>query len=431
MRPVAAPWSLLLLAALAAARLAAGAAPASGSGVLARLHSGPAGAEAGAGESDAELGAEREKEHHAFVDRYPVTRFDWAQVPESDDSATTLKLPLLLDRFDWIVSEKSIVRQRGDDVDPTTVYCNDSLQSVRTLLVGMDQSKFLHADKKRRVLVINGGVTWMSESVVRIPENPYWWPPWQVPQGDSQQARRAAESYRKQRNLPSSRKRLQHEYERMAHWFQVVFIENKDMDFKNMRTMPVGLSEPRLLHGSSTRASKAMVATELDTKDPGVLVPSAPKHEIRECGNGWGEAQVWRDQFRNWTTSEAALNAGVVTLDVRAQQWWDYLARYRFLLAPPSCEVQSPAIVEALLMLTVPIVRRGPYAALEDLERYGFPVLVVHDLGEIEGDMLEKKWQQLSPRLEKFRSKCLNSEAYWRLITGVFDDQDECWPALD
>jgi len=116
---------------------------------------------------------------------------------------------------------------------------------------------------------------------------------------------------------------------------------------------------------------------------------------------------------------------------VRPQQWWEKVAGYRFLLAPASCDVQSPAVVEALLVLTVPIVRRGPYAAYEDLVRYGFPIVVVRELREVQGDMLEDKWRELSPRLEVFRSKCLTSEAYWRLITGVFHDHDECWPSLD
>mmetsp|Transcript_106782 Transcript_106782/g.278819 ORF Transcript_106782/g.278819 Transcript_106782/m.278819 type:complete len:432 (-) Transcript_106782:96-1391(-) len=431
MRPFAAPppYGGLLLVAAAAV----GSAPVSGA--VARLRSGPAGSDG----SDLRLS----QEIRAFGRRYPVTRFDWdrweqaAQVVDLDGAIR--KLPVFLDRFDWIASEKSIVHQKGGDVDPTVVYCNDSLGSVRALLVNLEQhgGKYLRAEKKRRVLVISGGYTWMSENIARIPDNPYWWPPPAVPlRSDINQVYRAVESYHQQRELPSSRKRLELEYQRLATWFQVVFVENKDVDFPNVRTLPAGFSETRLRQGNAARAREAVdtieVANEPVYKARKVLyLGRAISDVVHECGSGWGEPQLWRDQLANWTQTDAALEAGVVTVKVRPQLWWDKLAAYRFLLAPPSCEVQSPAIVEALLVLTVPIVRRGPYAAYTDLVQYGFPIVVVHELDDIKVDMLEEKWKKLSPRLLNFRSKCLTTDAYWRLITGVFDEQDECWPALD
>ena len=39
--------------------------------------------------------------------------------------------------------------------------------------------------------------------------------------------------------------------------------------------------------------------------------------------------------------------------------------------------VQTPKTVEALLVLTVPIVERGPWPAHDDLIELGFPIVVV------------------------------------------------------
>ncbi|CAK0900185.1 unnamed protein product [Prorocentrum cordatum] len=105
MRPFAAPppYGGLLLVAAAAV----GSAPVSGA--VARLRSGPAGSDG----SDLRLS----QEIRAFGRRYPVTRFDWdrweqaAQVVDLDGAIR--KLPVFLDRFDWIASEKSIVHQKG------------------------------------------------------------------------------------------------------------------------------------------------------------------------------------------------------------------------------------------------------------------------------------------------------------------------------
>jgi hypothetical protein len=436
MRPVA--TSLPLGGLLLAVAASSGSAAALG-GALARLRFRPAGGDERFNDESRELDLERSIDEKwrtkVFFDRYPITRFDrdfhWEQAKDVDIDRASLKLPLFLDRFDWIASDKHIVHQKGENADPTLVYCNDSIGSVRFLLGSMDRSKYSRADKKRRVLVIGGGAAWMSESIVRIPDNPYWWPPSAVPRDDWPQVYSAVESYHQQRELPSSKTRLGKEYERLTRWFQVIFVENKDVDFPNVRTLPAGFNEARLSHGNAARASRVIDAAVPATKEPNVLFVPERWNEVSECGGGWGEPQLWREQLTNWTKTEAALTAGVVTVDVKPQQWWEKVAGYRFLLAPASCDVQSPAIVEALLVLTVPIVRRGPYAAYEDLVRYGFPIVVVHELREIQGDMLENKWQELSPRLEAFRSKCLTSEAYWRLITGVFNDHDECWPSLD
>merc|ERR1712217_115674 len=94
------------------------------------------------------------------------------------------------------------------------------------------------------------------------------------------------------------------------------------------------------------------------------------------------------------------------------------LSKYRLLLNPWGDEIQTPKMVEALLVLTIPIQQRGPSPIYDDLLSYGFPLVVVDEWYEITGDKLDAWWRVLSPRLESFRSNCLSTSAYWSLITG-------------
>mmetsp|Transcript_103712 Transcript_103712/g.334351 ORF Transcript_103712/g.334351 Transcript_103712/m.334351 type:complete len:161 (-) Transcript_103712:73-555(-) len=132
-------------------------------------------------------------------------------------------------------------------------------------------------------------------------------------------------------------------------------------------------------------------------------------------------AKVSRRQLELWLGTPAAQEAGVEVRDVARESWFLELAKYRFLLSPLGDGIQSTKTVEALLVLTVPIVQRGIYATHDDLVRLGFPIVVVDEWSEVSPGSLKGWWQALAPRLEGFRRRCLSTEGYWRLITGEID----------
>lgn len=120
-------------------------------------------------------------------------------------------------------------------------------------------------------------------------------------------------------------------------------------------------------------------------------------------------------------TSQAQ-EAGVHVRHFKWDAYWRELCRYRFMISPLGDEIQSPKTVEALLVLTVPIVHRGPSPIAQDLRRMGFPLVIVNEWDEITRFKTDVWWYELSPRLASFRDNCLTADSYWQLIVGNIID---------
>jgi len=100
----------------------------------------------------------------------------------------------------------------------------------------------------------------------------------------------------------------------------------------------------------------------------------------------------------------------------KPRDYFTALQEHRFLLAPTGNSIFSPKQVEALLMLTIPIVqRRAPSeksntttsAWDEAVKCYGWPMVIVDRWDEITQEALERWWKELSPRLQAARSNFL------------------------
>ena len=87
----------------------------------------------------------------------------------------------------------------------------------------------------------------------------------------------------------------------------------------------------------------------------------------------------------------------VTRTQVNLTEWWGTLARFRFMLSPTGNGIQSPKTMEALAVQTIPIVQDTP--AYRDLQRMGYPIVVVEKWDEITPEKLEVWWGQLSPIL--------------------------------
>merc|ERR1712176_1152026 len=98
------------------------------------------------------------------------------------------------------------------------------------------------------------------------------------------------------------------------------------------------------------------------------------------------------------------------------------LASYRFVLAPLGTGLQSQKQLEALLVLTVPIVQRSSFPVFDDLVFLGFPMVVIDNWVEVTPSSLSEWWRELSPRLVHFRYHCLTTEGYWWIVSG----QEKC-----
>lgn len=101
--------------------------------------------------------------------------------------------------------------------------------------------------------------------------------------------------------------------------------------------------------------------------------------------------------------------------------YWEELSRYRFLLAPTGDGIWTPKVTEALLVLTIPIVQRGPFPLFDDYVKLGFPIVVVEEWEEVNPEALARWWTKLSPRLRSFRDHCMTPDTYWRFAVGEIE----------
>lgn len=202
--------------------------------------------------------------------------------------------------------------------------------------------------------------------------------------------------------------------ERFRQHFREVAYEAKDVDLAWVATMPSGLVEHYLRRGVRQAAAAAIAHASL-----------RPAAKPRQALAAWGK-HFPKPHFRprvlaaEWAQSAAAREAGVEVRFIDTMAWWGELAAYRFLIAPEGRAVTSAALVEALLVLVVPVVARTA-PAFDDLTRRGFPLAVVDRWAEVSPAAFSEWWRTLAPRLPSFRRHCLNSDAYWRMLVGEMD----------
>merc|ERR1712032_430844 len=98
---------------------------------------------------------------------------------------------------------------------------------------------------------------------------------------------------------------------------------------------------------------------------------------------------------RHWAVSAEARSAGVEVRSIAQGTWYAELARYRFLISPMGLGIQSTKIIEALLVLTIPIVLRTGTPTFDDLARSGVPLVVLDDWGGVSAQSLAGWWLSL------------------------------------
>jgi len=342
-------------------------------------------------------------EYQAFVDFYPIHRTCLAPlclVHYGRQKAQAL--PALIDRFDWVVGHQGLGhdghaiprRRRGED--PATVFASPN--KVRKVL---DLAKqFFNATRSDRVLVLSGAPELTASEALGC--------------GSAASTCAACEATVAELKV----------------YFRAIFFESKDLEIDGVLAYPGGLTEMYLRRGAMEAAAAAIAAADIGTasKPRSVLASWGAFwpyiEQIDENGSlAWDavklEAARSRKSARAWSATSTALQVGVEVRSIPARSWWGELARYRFLVTPLGTSIYSPKTVEALMVLTVPIVRRGPFPVYDEMVRYGFPIVVVDEWSEITGDRLDQWWRELSRRVVTFRRHCLTTEAYWQLLTGT------------
>eukprot|EP00747_Dinoflagellata_sp_TGD_P067790 gnl/TRDRNA2_/TRDRNA2_155444_c0_seq2.p1 gnl/TRDRNA2_/TRDRNA2_155444_c0~~gnl/TRDRNA2_/TRDRNA2_155444_c0_seq2.p1 ORF type:complete len:198 (+),score=11.53 gnl/TRDRNA2_/TRDRNA2_155444_c0_seq2:143-736(+) len=187
-----------------------------------------------------------------------------------------------------------------------------------------------------------------------------------------------------------------------------------------IRAFPMGLADINLRRGLFEKASEAIASASLDAK-PHMLLAAWGKHfELEDVNPNRKSATVWAQ-------SDAAQEVGVHFRTVAVDEWWSELAKYKFMMSPYGVGIQSAKTVEALLVLTIPIVVRispsgvGTPGLFDHLLELGFPIVVVDKWVNISSSRLHNWWATVSPRMLSFRRNCLTADGFWHMLTAQPD----------
>lgn len=192
---------------------------------------------------------------------------------------------------------------------------------------------------------------------------------------------------------------------KLRRWFEGIRYESKDVHDPRVGTAIMGLSE-HYYRGHEQAMFDAINSAK--TSDKAQLAFGA-----------WGEFWKQLDEsaprmrLERWIKN----NTWVPRIHVERRLWYPTIASSKFLVQPLGNSLQTPKLVEALLVLTIPVVEAA--VCHVDLRNEGWPIVVVTDWGDVTPDFLEQQWTELEPRLAGFRRDVLFGDGFFRYLTSV------------
>jgi hypothetical protein len=163
-------------------------------------------------------------------------------------------------------------------------------------------------------------------------------------------------------------------------------------DLKELKTFPVGLNE-FYLRGYSK------VFLELMTE-------KIPKTNLVKCSFGgvWPElSEFVNDRIELLRVLQN--NSFVKNTVTEVPTYLQELATSSYLLCPEGAGVQSPKVMEALLLGAIPVVTRNN--STEDLFSRGMPLLILESWTSLTKTILEDNLSVMSRRVQDFKSEVL------------------------
>ena len=235
-------------------------------------------------------------------------------------------LPATFDLFDWVIwSKMDEELTRLEIREPQTILCMTNSESVELLLEKADFSS-------KPSVVFAGEDTLLSTFIDRI--------------------------------------RL------IADRFSNIFYEAKDIDSDIVKSFSMGFISYYLRDGAHENIYKAIEYSNQAPKSSLVLA-------------AWGERWKHLDktieermQLDRFLGNHDFLKRESIPFD----EYWQQLAKYKFLLAPRGQGVQSPKLAEAWMVKTVPIAIRNP--CFSDLKELGYPLILVDEWAEVTAQKL-------------------------------------------
>lgn len=174
-----------------------------------------------------------------------------------------------------------------------------------------------------------------------------------------------------------------------------VLYESKDVYVPGVNSLPQCLNTWYLSNNAPKTMMHAIRSANFENKTKNVLA-------------AWG--YQWRFLDHKVESRKQAVlftegNCFVPRQSFSPEEYWRQLAAHRFFLAPTGNSIFTPKVMEALLVLTIPIVQRIPNGgAWEELKNtYNWPIVIVDKWDEITPANLQRWWKELAPKLQKGR----------------------------
>jgi hypothetical protein len=158
--------------------------------------------------------------------------------------------------------------------------------------------------------------------------------------------------------------------------FSHIWYEAKDIHTPDVHTIPMGLTPYYLIEARFEVVARA-IATAAST----------PKLHL-VCA-AWGRFSPFLDEklpMRQKLSAFVSKSDWISRVRWAPSDYWLHLPSYSFSLTPEGMGVQSPKLFECLLVRTIPVTNRHP--AAEDLQRMGFPIVIVDSWEEVTASFL-------------------------------------------
>lgn len=163
----------------------------------------------------------------------------------------------------------------------------------------------------------------------------------------------------------------------VADRFSSIFYEAKNIDSNVVRSFSMGFISFYLRDSIYENIYRAIKHSDQEPKSSLVLA-------------AWGER--WkhldgiiedRESLDRFLRNHDFIKREFIPFD----QYWQQLAKNKFLLAPRGQGVQAPKLAEAWMVKTVPIVTKNP--CFTDLRDMGYPLIILDDWAEVTVDNLD------------------------------------------
>ena len=167
----------------------------------------------------------------------------------------------------------------------------------------------------------------------------------------------------------------------LLNFFNEIYFEAKDIYYKNIKTIPMGLNYAYTLRNGGDENILNLINKKNHIKDK--LITTA-------FGDKWPQLNDIIDDRKN-LINFCKKTKWLVKNNWDPLDYYKNLSEYKYFICPIGNGIQSPKIFEALLVKTIPIVINTP--CVHDLKNYGYPILIINNYDELETKKLEKDYK--------------------------------------